>query len=384
MSPILPATISFQPLENISGLRKDSATPPILSVGEALIAEVSEKLGSGKFLITLKNVAVSADSAIPLRSGARLMVKVEQTQPRIVLSIIEHEAPETVIINNYLKMQRTNPDSLINLIKGAGELFASKNIEELSRHIAGKDMHQLLGLIDKMIFSPKNLQDPLFLKDFISCLGLLWESDLKKAFKESSGETSFLNSRDNLKSLLMKLLFDLRGVKEETAMQDSATGSLLRRLAEFADASVKSIEMQQVINVLAQDKGSYMLQIPFLSPEGIRRGDIFIEFEREKAEKDGSDIPYAIVIFLNMDALGDMMIEAKIRGEKIGCVIKCDNNEVRDFLSVSVEKLGKKLLSLGYTIDRLSCITEENLPQMKYEYLKDQDIYSRDVVDFFV
>ena len=384
MPAIPPATISFQLTDNVvSGLRKDSPSPPILSPGEVLIAEVSEKIGSGKFLITLKNVTVSADSAIPLRSGARLMVRVEQAQPRIVLSIIEHETPETLIINDYLKMQKANPDSLISLIKGARELLNSKNIGELSSHIAVKDMRQILGLIDKIILSPGNLQDPLFLKDFVSRLGLLWEGDLKKAMKESPGEMSPLNSRDNLKSLLMKLSVDLRGVKEEKAMHYSETSSILKMLAEFADASVKSIEMQQVINVLAQEKGIYMLQIPFLSPEGVRQGDIFIEFEREKSGKDGSDIPYAVVIFLNMDALGDIMIEAKIRGEKIGCVIKCNNNEVCDFISLSAKELEKKLLSLGYKIDRLSCIMEDNLPQMQYEYLKDQGVYGRDVVDFF-
>ncbi len=384
MSFIHPATISFPPTGSLSGPHKDAPSPPVFSRGEVLVAEVSEKLEGGKVLLTLKNVTVNADAGMSLNAGVKLTVRVEQVQPRIVLSVIAKATPETAIINDYLKMQRANPDSLINLIRGAEELLTSKNLGELSRYITGQDINKILGLIGKMIFSHGNLRDPLFLKDFVSKLGLLWESDLKKVMNESSPETSMVNNRDNLKSLLMKLSADLHNLKGGSPPMDSDTKGILNKLVKFTDISIKSIEMQQVINVLTQEnEHRYMLQIPFLSSEGIRRGDIFIEFEGEKSGNKSNGAQYAVVIFLNMDGLGDMMIKASVSEKAIGCVIKCGNNEVRDFISASAEELKNKLLSLGYAIDHLSCLTEENLPWIKHDYQKDRDASGRDVVDYF-
>jgi hypothetical protein len=384
MSFIQPVTISFPPTGNSSGPHKDVPSPPVFFRGEVLAAEVSEKIGGGRVLLTLKNVSVVADAGMPLNAGEKLTVRVEQVQPRIVLSVIAKVSPETAIISDYLKMQRANPDSLINLIRGAEELLPAKNLGELSRYIMGQDINKILSLVGKMIFSQGNLKDPLFLKNFVSMLGLLWESDLKKVMNEPSKETSILNNRDNLKSLLMKLSADLHSLKGSPTHMDSETNGTLNKLAEFTDRSIKSIEMQQVINVLAQEnEHKYVFQIPFLSSEGIRKGDIFIEFEGEESGNKSSGAQYAVVIFLTMDGLGDMMIKASVSEKTIGCVITCDNNAVRDFVSASAEDLKNKFLSLGYKIDRLSCLTEENLPRIKYEYWKDQDAYGREVVDYF-
>lgn len=386
MPSIHPATISFPPTPGASGSPRDVRPLPVLIPGEVLAAEVSEKLPGGRLLLTLKNVTVAADSAVPLTAGAKLMVKVEQVEPRIVLSLIENEALETAIINDFLTMKRAHPDALMTLISEAGELLNPQNLGALSRALGGKDIHQLLGLLGKMIFSPHNLEDPLFLKDFISRLGLLWESDLKKAVQDPSREADFLKGRDNLKALLMKLSVALQAFPGEKGLPDAGARSMISRLAEFAARSVKSIEMQQVISVLAQENGSRsLLQIPLLVAGGGSGGDIFIESDGEKAGQNGSPARYAVVIFLAMDALGDMMIEARLQGKKLGCVIKCNKQETGDFISLAAGELEKKLLALGYEIDRLSfqTVAGDTVRQMKDDYLKEKNVYGREGVDFF-
>ncbi len=384
MPSVTPATISLLPTSQAAETSKGAVCLPVLSRGEVLTAEVARKLDGGRFLLTLKNALVSADSEVPLKPGQKLLVRVEQVQPRILLSVAANDAPETAMINGYLKLHRAAPDSLAALMREAGIFLNSKNLGELTRYLSAKNVEGILSLIQKMILSPENLKDPLFLKQFVSGLGLLWESDLRKLLQDSSGDTGTKEQRNTIKGLLMELSADLASIPGEEVPLNSKTGRALSRLADFVDRSIKSIEAQQVINVLAQEKGSpYILQIPLPPSEGPGTGDIFIEFDEKASGKEGGS-RYAVVIFLSLDAVGDLMIETRVTGQTIGCLIKCESREVCDFISSSAGELGRRLASLGYTIDRLSCLVGEDMQRMKYEYVKDHAVYGRDVVDYFV
>jgi len=368
--------VSFPPLDNSTS--KGTPNQLRLSLGEILKAVVVEKFSDNKVMLMLKNHLVLADSNVSLNASESLLVRVNQLYPKIVLRIAKNEALEAPGTDRYLAVYRYGPDALAGLITTAGEIFGPENSGWLSHYISGRDIDDVLKLINSLIFSEVTTKNPFYLKEFISNLGLLLENELVKVLKRSSGK----EISKSLKGLLMKISRDLRGLLEGGEVIDRKAVNRLNRLALFLDKSVDTIETQQVINVLSQEReNGYILQIPFLFPDGIRTGVVYFDLGRgRRGESKGQ---WRIVFFLNMDALGDLMIEAGITGRKVSCLLKCEDDKIRDFISTRVEKLKGNLHSLGYELDYFTCVTEKDLSQGKNEFMKERVFHGEEMVDLF-
>jgi hypothetical protein len=158
---------------------------------------------------------------------------------------------------------------------------------------------------------------------------------------------------------------------------------LLQNLSEYVDSSIKTIESQQIINVVLQESESkYLFQIPLLFPECVGRGDIFIEYDRNagRGEQNGK---YRIIIFLSMDILGDMIIDARLTEGRISCCIKCNAREICDFISPFLEELREKINSIGCELDAVDCVVAGDLAEEKNDYYQELALYSREVINLF-
>jgi hypothetical protein len=358
---ILTPAITPHKLNHLLQIQKKAEFLPPLSVGEVVEAEVMETFRYGKTLILLKNSRVMADSELLLKKGEKIAVRVTQLHPGVILRIVQNEISQNSRLMDYLRFYRSNPKALFEfLIKGI-DRFSPENLGELAAHLGKEDIKNIRNVLKSLIFSRESLKNPLFLKDYVSKFGYLME---KK------------NASQNLKGFLIRMSGRLQSLME--------TGNLpaAEKLAGFVRSSLQIIDTHQVINYLFQEyEGKYMFHIPLLFPENMGLAEIFVKFGDRDSKGKGRRNEKNVLFLLNMDVLGDIIVEAKIKTKKISCVLKCKDENICNFIRLFLEELGEKLMALGYEIDYLTCVAEKDDLKIKAEYREFQNLFAMESVD---
>jgi hypothetical protein len=260
--------------------------------------------------------------------------------------------------------------------------FNSANLGKLLRYLPGEDFQKIFTILKSLLYSTET-KGTNFLRDYLSKLGLTMESQLRKVVEGRSGIGEGDLHAESLKGLLTELSYDLHNLLAYKNALDGEESIKLASLSKYIDSSIKTIESHQIINVILQEaENKYLFQIPILFPDGVRKGDIFVEYDRHAREK-GQKGQYRIIFFLSMDILGDMIIDAELKGDKIDCVVKCADQDVCDFISSFLEELRGSLLALGCKIDMVKCVTGVDLVKEKLDYYQDRVLYNSEVIDLF-
>ncbi|HRR41911.1 MAG TPA: flagellar hook-length control protein FliK, partial [Syntrophales bacterium] len=150
---------------------------------------------------------------------------------------------------------------------------------------------------------------------------------------------------------------------------------------DFLERSVKTVEALQVMNILCREReDGFIFQIPFLFPGGVKTGDVFVRRNRNPGP-DGNI--YDVVLFLDLDALGKIVVEAGMRGERIRCNIRCENEELSDFLSSALDELRESVHRAGCTMESVACIAEADLEEKREAFYRER-LFPGDAVNLFV
>ena len=359
---------------------------PDLKVGDRLDAQVAQKMGEGKVLVLLKGAPVEADTTIPLQVGQKINVQVESLKPQILLRLVTSDAAgEQGKITGYLKAFRSDPQALADLFKAGGGLLGTDNVKTLSNSLLRSQSQSLGQMIRTLIFSTETMGNPLFIRDFVSRSGFLLERALGRSLKEDApAEMKAQSGGDNLKSALIKFGTEIRewlGTRPDIPEEEFKT---LVRLAEYTDRSVHTLETQQVLNVLSRDQENrFMVQIPFAFPQSLTMQDIFIEFGGNQGEGKEDGSPFRIVFFLNLDVLGDIMIDVGIRDQELTADLSCQSVDAMSLVSSSLESLRENLDSLGFRVVRMACDVRDDIGPTKNDYVRNSSWYEGDVINFF-
>jgi hypothetical protein len=383
MSVIVIPTSYNHKLHHTQFHNKTSAVLSVLSVGEILEARVIEKLGDRNMLITLKGIKMPADSGVTLNEGDTIRVRVESLHPQVVLRIIGAAGTEESGVADYLRWHRANPDALSQMITEGFSLLTGGNLGKILRYIPEEDLQRISKMFKLLVLSPET-KGGNFVKDYLGNLGMLTESQLRKIMEGGPGIKEGDFKPQSLKGLLMKLSEDIQNLLMKRETLDHDVVITLTKLSEFVDSSLKTIESQQIINFILQEaECKYLFQIPILFPDSVRKGDIFVECDRDK-KNEGHKGQYRVIVFLSMDVLGDMIVEVKLEGKTIGCLIKCKDQEICNFVSSFLKELRNVLLTSGCEINTMTCVVGRDLMGEKIEYYHDLIVYAREVVDIFV
>lgn len=382
IAPVLQ-TASSNPIQIV----KNSADTLPFRRGDVIEALVTEKLGNHEVLLVTKSSTFQAQSTLSLNVGDRLNLQVEETQPVMLLKLITPDKAEAVQIQDSLAMFRSSPEGILNVVKNGLEIFHA-GLQPLDRFVDEKDIDSLLKILHSLIYSEKSLTNPLFLKEFISNIGYMMEKDLKKALERSQekGDRLPCESNRNFKSLLIKLSFRLHQMIDEAASSDLDPILLdsWKSLSHYVDDSLNTISNQQMINVIGQEENRiYYFQFPFKFGDDLRKADLFIKLDGEKGKKNGKNEKYEFVLFLNIDPLGDLMVDVKCHQKKIWGLFKCERAESRDFLSAFLETLNGRLIDAGYGPNSFNVRLSANLSEEKFHFKKDIVIYSKQAINCF-
>jgi hypothetical protein len=148
----------------------------------------------------------------------------------------------------------------------------------------------------------------------------------------------------------------------------------LSKMIEFSERAVKTIEGRQVLNAHSfSSEGSGFFQIPVFLPNDVRAADLFINTEQDKNE-GGEGRKYNVAIFLTLDALGEMMVDASMAGGKLRCVLKFADPEIKEFISSFMDDLEREIRGIGFGDVLLNCIHSSSIGKSRMDCF--QDVFS--------
>jgi hypothetical protein len=367
MTPIHLLNILPSTLERPAVARSISQASSSIAVGETIPAVIAEKSGSSSVILTMKGQSFQADSHLPLAQGEKIMVKVEQIHPQMVLRILNRESTASLILNESNRSYSANPESLKEMFEIGRDILNQKALMELLPEKAKENIKNLLKIMDTSVFTATSMKNPLFIKDFISNLGLLSEHNLMKII-QNKGDICSLSADKNLKGYLIALSEELQVQRVDVNSIGKDDQQKITELIKYVERSIKTIENQQMINIPNREGDiNYVLQIPILHPDGIKTGELFIETEKQGDGHTGGK-KYHVVMFLNMDALGDIMIDASLVGNRFGCLFKFTDSDAQQFFSPFLDDLRQSITTQGYDCGFLNCITSETISESKEDY----------------
>jgi len=351
---------------------------PHFSVGQLLEARVLGRLDGERLLINIQDQNLVARTAIPLQAGENIRVRVEGLNPLLTLVLLERsagESAESARTGEALQSMRAEPLALAKSLAGLLEALDPENPGALRTLPVKGDAGRILQMLQDLVLPKNTVENPLWIKDCLQSLGLLLESDIRKEFQRGSS-TGFQERAVSLKELLLNLIEVLQ------KQGDGEGGKGLSQKLSLFEGALKNIENLQVLNVLFQEQeGKYLLQIPLLLSGRMTTADIFVYVDKENQQRKRSSEDYHAVFALHMDALGDIMVQAKWKGKKLGCLIECGSVEIRDFIYPSLAGLAERLGALGYQMGEMTCTVKKDLGQAREEFYQRE--LSLTAVDLF-
>lgn len=343
IDPVLPIRLALQ-------------TSTGLCVGQTLEARVLERLDDGRFTVSVGESHLTAEAESSLRPGQTMTLRVDSLSPRVLLSVLS--PPEERIITESLRGYRSDPGALIRSLVEIAEIFGGKPSVDLLRLAGGSNVAAVLDALESVIPGRGRNEETFSLHEAVRSLGLLIESDLKRAVENP--EENLPVPSASLKSCLMRILEEFQA-KLRSTRTESADGRSIRALAPAMEQAVRAIESLQVLNVQLQENGGKIfLQVP-LSLHGIMgKADIFIQDEDWRHGKGGQKKFFRVVIALEMDALGDLIAQAHFRVKEATVRIYCEKEPVALFVSELLPELKKKLFTAGFPMTDLTVSAESS------------------------
>jgi hypothetical protein len=385
VSPVIPH-ISAKISEVAHVTKENLPLSNLLAPGETLTVSVLERLSPNQYRVSLKNVFLTATCDLPLNIGEKIQVKVQSIQPQIIFSIrdAQKQSPD-MKINEGLIHWRMNPDSFTQLLSKVNDFLQMLKSGDLPLNASAKEIDSLVRLFKDVVFSTQTKMNPMFVKDFINKLGLLMENDLSKMSLQSArgGDVPLL--MDNLKASLLKLSAELSEALRNSSKFDAEVTAKLMNLASFTSEALRTIEAKQAVNIIYQQNESGLyLQIPLAAGNSLRQADIFITPDDKNASSPRKYSFCSIMIFLDLDYLGELSIEASVREGHVRCVIKCECEEITQLVAASAGQLKEALSRIGYGVEQIDCLNASALERKRAEYIEQQLLGSVDLVNYFV
>ena len=320
-------------LNDVSG-RSSPTSFPVLKVGQEIQALVIEQLTDGRIILGLGGTLVEANDPGGLVAGQTLLLRVDVTEPQVMLHIVEQ----------YLSLE----DKLTKLMREhlpLDEQFSLSALLENLEALAPFDEFGSAIRLDKLkLFLADLLQNtepltPERLMQFVRNGGLHYEMKLSKA--AAAGDPTQLTqiAESDLKGLLLGAIDELNKLASQSDLQRTIAAQLSR------------IEGEQVANIFAQIAGrGIQLQIPFFSPSGL--STVALAVEPDGRTKSGPDDRrkngYNIRFIFDLDGFGRTRIDAHLRDRDLRAAFYVERESSLTLIRTELAGLRESLHALGY------------------------------------
>ena len=235
-----------------------------------------------------------------------------------------------------------------------------------------KSLRAETGLVPRLIKTLNLLKAPFFEQDLtsqgstlikqqIDLSGINYESKVKHALEGKELLDVPTNVKNDLKGQLINLLklLEIRiGGNETSAIQRYQLLKVIKVLMRAVD----NIELQQLTNQLSrQENQPITLQIPdpFMIGKTI---NLYIRQSEDKSKnkENKENKSVLLVFFLELSALGNLRVDAKINNQAICLRIDVENSNIAKFVENSLKDFCSSLDDLGFEVNA-SCGVVANI-----------------------
>ena len=363
---------------------RDHAVLPLFSLGEEAPITVVQRISARQYLVNLKDRMILADSEAPLQAGDELRVRIDQQKPRMVLRILSESVAPKNIFAESLRFFRANPQGLLTNLIQLEDLLAQALHNPRTSSPLHDDIRTLLQLLQTLRYSPHSVGNRDYLRGYAAELGMLMESGVKKTLL-AKGERGVQNSSAprGMKGSLHRLAEKLSALLGEDALPDEIRLSL-QQLRTATEKTVRTIENQQILNVMLREtENASLLQIPLLFPGGMKLAEIFVREDDHADSSAGGRHSFTVALLFDLDMLGQVLIELRAQDKKLTCLFTCGKETVQTFIIPHLAALQERLLDLGYRVEQLTCVVEEDLEKQKQALCRNYRLYTDESINIF-
>lgn len=320
-------------------------------VGQTVNALVSDRSPSGGLILTVgsQNFVTSRD--IPVQPGSRIQLEVQQTEPKLVLRLIE---PYSFNVS-FPAAGKVDSGTYIN--------FANKSSNQLSSLLNGLSLNSssftngpTLNLLEIRTLLLNNVLHPSHLNANAVHAAVMMSGIFTEAMWASNRGAQGAKST---KTILMMLEERITAALRTASLSPAERSTLLRLMSDAA-ASISKITHQQISSIpLDYEKPKWLLTLPLQLGEALV--GIEVEIERRAARQDGDASGSKLKLSLTLETLGEVtvcieMINGRLRVDLL--VSESAGKSLDDSLPV----LRNQLLASGLELDTLTFTTVETPP----------------------
>ena len=333
-----------------------------LSSGQSIKATVIDVSEKNNIVVKFENKLITAyfSSVLP-KTGENVSLVVTPHGDGFRLVVQPDSTPKLVDI---FKIK-----SLLPFKEPFGEMLEKLDILVNSSEVI-KNLSTKTGLVGRLAKTLNLLKTPVQnfssqgsaqLKQQIDLSGINYEPKVKNIFHGKEPFDVPLNVKIDLKGQLIKLLdlIEIRSVEKDTSVSQRRQ---FMEVVKVLHRAIENIELQQLTNQFArQENQPILLQIPdpFMIGKTVnlylRRPE---DEGKGKGNKNNDDV--LLVFLLELSALGNLRVDAKMNKESISVRIDVENQNVAQFIDGNLKDFCSCLGDLGFEVNA-SCSVVRNI-----------------------
>ncbi len=376
---------STHPLSPTNRTRAGSLPP--LSVGERVEAMVLEVREGGLLLLDLGDTRVLAETKQPLGEGARFAARVVRNSPQIVLQVLADDQPGVQgRLPESLSIFRSRPGLLGDMFRQLSALVESmaETLPADRFPLVAAERNSLQGLLSSLIFSGSGKQASDGVDESPAKQAAPADGDRNPDARLAEGNAPVKTSPGTLRESLLRLA---EAAERELATMDAGAPGRkdLEQAASTARSALETLDVHRDVNILSRREGGpFVVQVPAAFPGGIRVQDLFIYPEGGRDGEDGSaEESFRVVLCLNMEALGDILVDARLSGGRMSGALRCGTEEVRQFLQSGMDELKERLAAAGFPDAGIVCLADHDINRTILERRLSLPLFQRDAVNVY-
>ena len=331
-----------------------------LSSGQSIKATVIDVSDKNNIVVKFENKLISAyfSSLLP-KNGENVSLVVTPHGDRFRLVVQPDSMPKLVDI---LKIK-----SLLPFKEPFGEMLKKLDILVNSSEVI-KNLGTKTALVGRLAKTLNFLKTPSPVQNFpsqgiaqleeqIDLSGINYEPKVKNIFQGKEPFEVPLNIKIDLKGQLIKLLelIEIRSVEKDTSVSQRRQ---FMEVVKVLHRAIENIELQQLTNQFArQENQPILLQIPDPFMIG-RTVNLYLRRPNDegkgKGNKNNDDV--LLVFMLELSALGNLRVDAKMNKESISVRIDVENQNIAQFIDGNLKDFCSCLRDLGFEANASCCV----------------------------
>lgn len=318
---------------------------PDLKLNQIIKAKVLQPMPGGRALLSFQNQTITAQTALLLKPGEEIMLKVASLKDEIVFKLV---GP----VKQLTGSQMSNLVSFFVKSGHAREIMESRipAVKTLLNEIALKsgkpDVDFLPRLMEKSgVLLEHKVADIITQSRFGQDIPAL----IKRMFQQ------------DIKGNLLKTLM------AESVLERSQASNVFKTETSFLD----TLNSLQLLNHQSSESGRFLLPFPVMGEAGFHFGQLLIDVgKKDKGRQDDSDRTVRISFILEMSRLGPLKADFSILKKEITGKFLFLDDDTSSYVASLIPELKERLKAVEYHLVKVECQTVDKAKTDPAVFLK--------------